>query len=212
MLNIRPAISSDLESIIRISRECFPNSPRWQGPKSLGMIWFKSALAANETEIWVGLFNEQVVCFAVIIIDEIKWAETKRERRGHLFHWLISLLANPKPTISRIREKWFDRFRDEKGAQVHKKHLNIHSRVWLDMIAVSRHLQGKGLGKQMLSVCEKRTINLHRDGLAFNVERENVDVLKFYERCGYTCVAKRKAGCLYVKKLQDNSLQNSASV
>ena len=159
--SIRRATHSDLNSIFCICHDNFPESSRWQWPKCLGLRWLKVAITSTAVEIWVGVLKKQVVGVAVIVTDEIEWAKKRRERRGHIFVWLIAFLAHPKlvlsQIISRIRTT---RFTHDKTSM----NLKCGERAWIEMIVVSPNVQRRGLGKRILCVCEARALELGRGG------------------------------------------------
>lgn len=59
-------------------------------------------------------------------------------------------------------------------------------RGWVYYLAVSPHLQGRGLGRQMMRACEAWVVARGIPKIQLMVRTGNAPVVAFYERLGYS--------------------------
>lgn len=198
---IRRATQYDMDALLEICHNSFPDSLRWQSPQSLGRKWWDATLTSSSSETWVCLKNGEIAGFCVLITDEDEEVKVGRQRNGSFFDRLFAVVTHPKLTFFRIQKKIGVVMAT---AGNHSEPKAAHSRidenpVWLGLITVSPRMRGQGLAKQMLRFCGDRTLQLHRQAIKLRVDQDNKPARSLYERTGFVCTSQTPADCIYTK-------------
>lgn len=198
---IRRATQYDMDALLDICHNSFPDSLRWQSPRSLGRKWWDATLTSRSSETWVCLKNGEMAGFCVLITDEDEEAKDSRQRNGSFLDKLFSVVTHPKLAFFKIWKKIKAAIAI---ASNHSKPKAAHSRidenpVWLGLIAVSPRIRGQGLAKQMLYFCGDRTFQLNRHVMKLRVDPENKPARSLYERAGFVCTSQTFTDCIYTK-------------
>jgi len=198
-----------MEALLYICRECFPDSLRWQSPRSLGRKWWDATLTSSSSETWVCLKNGEIAGFCVLITDEDEEVKVGQQRNGSFFDRLFAVATHPKLAFFKIQKKIKAVMAT---AGNHSEPKATHSRidenpVWLGLIAVSLSMRGKGLAKQMLYFCGDRAFQLNRHVIKLRVDPDNKPARSLYERTGFVCTSQTSVDCIYTKVLGSQTMQ-----
>jgi ribosomal protein S18 acetylase RimI-like enzyme len=205
---MRRANIGDVNALLDICRANFKDSLTWQSPLSLGMKWWISAIGSTACETWVCVNEGRIAGFCVLITDENTWAKERPTRNGSFFRKLLLSATHPKTIFAYIRKK-IVRTIIRTGKNQSKDVIDLYDgdRVWIELTAVAPKQLRQGIATQMFSFCEKRTLELHRQMLTLVVMSDNNTARCFYERCGFTFIGQRPAGCVYVKSVNGTDRQ-----
>ena len=207
---IRRATQYDVDVLLDICHNSFPDSLRWQSPRFLGKKWWVAVLASSSSETWVCLQGGEIAGFCVLITDEDEEAKAGRQRNGSFFDKLFAVVTHPKLTFFKIQKKISAVMAT---ASSHSKpkaaHSRIEKRTWLGLIAVAPHRRGRSLAKRMLRFCEGRTSELNRHVMNLRVDQDNKPARSLYERTGFVCTSQKSIDCIYTRVVSQQDKHNS---
>jgi len=207
---IRRANQGDIQALLDICGESFPDSLRWQSPRTLGRKWWDATLTSSSNETWVCIKNGEIAGFCVLVTDQNEAVTGGRAHNGSFFERLYAVLAHPKLAFFRIQKK----IRGVVAtAGNHSKSSPTHSRiddnpVWLGLIAVSPGTRGQGLAKEMLCFCGDRTFQLDRHAIKLRVDSDNMPARSLYERVGFVCTSQKSIDRIYTRVVTQQDKEN----
>ena len=174
-LEVRRAECNDIRSIYRIGRKAYPEFVRYQVPFAFQKDWLAYIVNNTSAEVYVVLLNGELVGYTIMVLNLREYAKEKGIRKPHYLIRLLTLLSSPKAFIFTIGQK-MDRLiaaisDNEQNISVKAEKLNSNSIV-ISQFAVSKHYQGKRLGKVMLNFLEKRAFELNRNKISLAVPRK----------------------------------------
>ena len=207
--SIRKATFEDLFQLVEICNKCFPSRLRWTSKRYLARSWWKVALTDSAAEAWVFVENNTIKGFCVLIINEPKWNEQRRIRRGSLFSGGLSMILHPIIAFHFVLGAFTKNLRINSFSSVANRDLPAgwgpHWRTWLELIAVKPEQQGKGVAGKLIDKCCQRTIDLGRHAVALKVNAHNTTAKRLYEKHGFMCY-RSDIKDLYVKLLLQSEI------
>lgn len=206
---IRRVSISDIKELLRICKDCFPTSPRWNGSVAFASHWWNSAILSPAAEVWVSLHNDDISGFYVLVINEDVWNREKRQRCGKFITRLLALISCPLLAMTEIRK----RSRRMMIRLIKKSSREFHSipnadRSWIELMAVSTNSQGMGYAKRLMNHCEERSMLSSKFYISLLVDTDNIPARKLYEKHGYTFCIQGKYRTRYEKHLEE--IENTA--
>lgn len=197
---IRRGTPRDVDALLQICTESFPESIRWQSLRSVGKRWWNVVLRSRAAETWICVVYGQIVSFSVIVVDGTEWATERKERRSSMMTCLFALAVGHKLILPKILKK----VRLAKIARTDRAHTvdtqaETGKAFWIELIAVVPHMRGQGLAKKMLLFCESRALELQRRSVGLRVDPANKAACKLYERVGFVRGKHTASGTVYTK-------------
>jgi len=197
---IRPAGHDDADGLWELARRSFPDSLLWQGPRGTAVSWLHHLMAAAFCEIWVDIFNGKLAGFVLLVSDAAEYAAQKK--RYQLKNVPGLMLTCPILLSRRFFQRIFSRPRVLNYSDTAQKNGPMNSlakTIWIELVAVSPEMRGRGLGKSILRFCEHRAAELGCDALKLNVFKNNIGAIEFYEKGGFSLLAQTKSSCIYTR-------------
>lgn len=202
-LLIRRAKLEDIDTLVDICRETFPDAIEWRAPRFSARKSWCHALTSAASETWVCSTNGEVAGCVTLVTDEAAHAREKRKRAGGFLAKSLTLVTCPRLLFLRIfKRKLGWPGSPEKCRSTVKSAPSQEQRTWIEPMAVSPHMRRKGLAKKMLEHCEKRTLELNRDTVKLLVDLDNRAAIELYEKWGFVRVHQTSAGYVYAKILK----------
>ncbi len=185
---IRPMCNADINHVVRIHQEGFPNSRSTNLGKPFlrkMYLWF---LTYYPELAFVAMIDEQAVGFVTGGVG----GSSRRIFRYALLEILWGFLRRPWLLLQAdMYEGWRSHL---SGFMRRRGNSNIipsttgeapFMRATLDSIAVSQQARGKHLGKSLVSAFEKAACQHGAIVLSLGVERDNTAARRLYESCGW---------------------------
>ncbi|NIO21769.1 MAG: GNAT family N-acetyltransferase [Candidatus Aenigmarchaeota archaeon] len=199
-ITVRRAEQGDIDALVRICRECFPASVKWQSGFFARKFW-SSALRFPSSETWIWLVNDQAAGFSQIVIDEGAWAEEKRERGVGLAPLLLALVTHPRLIVLKIKKKiQLARHEDRRETQSGIR-AEPGKRIWVERVAILPYYRKLGLALQIMNFSEERAMSLGRHAIRGVIEVINEPWCWLHERFGYVVTRSRPGLYTYTKIL-----------
>lgn len=209
-ITFRRVSVADIDSLVDICRDGFPNAVCWQGPRFVAKKWWKLRLKCSSSETWVCLNEGRVAGFLGLIINQSGFAKENQKYGLCFLSKIIALMFCPRIALSRIKRLVISHTRKNKNVDVsvlsnvqlpHSDCSEGRSVIWIRPMAVSQHMRRRGLGKKILRFSEIRTMALHGEVIKLNVETFNHPAIRLYEKEGFTRTSKASGYIYYTKML-----------
>lgn len=199
---IRIAKSGDIDALVHTCRDSFPDDVIWQVPKFVARNRWKRILSSAVAETWVYLRDSQVVAFVTLVRDITTYQQEKRLQGGGPVFKACAYLVCPKLCLQKAARKigLFIRRSKTRNSAFDEKVI-LKNCTWIEPIAVSPSMRGRGIGRKLLEHCKERTCQLQIDGIKLNIYPTNLEARKFYERCGFVCTRRGIHTDRYILKL-----------
>jgi GNAT superfamily N-acetyltransferase len=210
-ITFRRVSVADIDSLVDICRDGFPNAVCWQGPRFVARKWWKLRLKCSSSETWVCLNEGRVAGFLGLIINQSEFAKENQKNGIGLLSKTIALMFRPRIALSRIKRLVISHTRKNKNVDVslpsnvqlpNSDFSRGRSVIWIRPMAVSQHMRRRGLGKKILRFSEIRTLALHGEVLKLNVETFNDPAIRLYEKEGFTRTSEASGYIYYTKILK----------
>lgn len=207
---IRRATQKDIEGLVKICKESFPGSIRWQNPSLQARRWWTEVIGSLSSETWVCVNNCQIVGLCLLVLDEALYAKEKRQLGGSVFARVCALIISPRVVVHKICEIIADSGSGRgKDFPINIPAPRINKRAWIELIAVALQARGQGLAKEMLQFCVNRALQLGREGIQLSTGAANKAAISCYEKSGFVRTAKKSGKYNYTKLLRSqNSWRN----
>jgi len=197
---IRRGTPDDMDSLIDICHDSFPESLLWNSPRFFGRKWWKSVIASKSGEAWICINGERIAGFCVLITNTGRWNSEKSGRDMNLFALLLAAAFSPRFAIRRVREKIAGIGIASADESLSTTPCNDNGTdTWIGLIAVSPQMRGRGFAKKMLQFCEERTLQLHRNAIKLVVIPSNKSACRLYEGQGFIRTTYSSIGYVYKK-------------
>jgi hypothetical protein len=225
---VRRAKKRDLDSLVSIVRECFPDQIRWQ-VCYLSKKYWNAALDSSSCEIWIWLVNDEAAGFSQIVIDICAWEKVKRDLEYGTAIRLFAMITRPRLFFLKIRRKILIlKNRQKKKTDYNgfttlnatQKHMRYSTRslysthfqyggiysdpeklIWHELAAVLPCFRKLWLSIQIIRYCEKRAKKLQRYEICGVVEEIREHWCWMHERLGYEIANSERGRHTYVKFL-----------
>jgi GNAT superfamily N-acetyltransferase len=195
---IRQGTFNDVNELINICHQSFPESILWNGPYSQAKKWWNSAISSRSAETWICVNNSMVVGFCILITDTKGWDSEKPGRDGACYAKLFALAYCPKLVLSYPIKYLVELLGQHSNTKANTSS-DTNDQTWIGLIAVMPNMRNRRLAKQMLQVCEDRTSQLGRHIIRLCVQPVNKAAIQFYEKTGFTHTSQTSAGLIYTK-------------
>jgi ribosomal protein S18 acetylase RimI-like enzyme len=212
-ITVRKAVITDLDSMVKIAKICFPDRFILQSIYLSKKYW-KVALESNSNEIWIWEINKQIAAFSLIITDLISWNQEKiKSNHYNLAIRLFALIMSPKFIFIKIKKKiWIFKYASGKRKQAKNIFIrneinnpevrlkptndqslfyyggiysNPENLVWIEFVAVSPNYRQHGLALQIIRLNENRALTLGRKEIYGVIEAIITPWWMMHERLGY---------------------------
>lgn len=209
-ITFRRVSVADIDSLVDICRDGFPNAVCWQGPRFVARKWWKLRLKCSSSETWVCLNEGRVAGFLGLIINQSEFAKENQKYGLGLLSKTIALMFCPRIALARIKRLVISHTRKNKNVDVslpsnvqlpNSDFSKGRSVIWIRPMAVSQHMRRRGLGKKILRFSEIRTMALHGEVIKLNVETFNDPAISLYDKAGFTRTSKASGYIYYTKVL-----------
>jgi ribosomal protein S18 acetylase RimI-like enzyme len=200
-IEIRRADLADIKDIIVLNRASFPDSLKERAPFYYLKKWWVFLLSSASTEVYVITNDKILIGFAVLIISEDTY---KKESKLHQLPWhcfIYGLLTSPELLLY-LPQKVLSRLRTQRAYnQDTSNKRGLEERTWIELAALSKEYQGKGLAKRLFSFLEQRTKDLDRNTICSLLNKTNHAVIFLHESLGYSKTHETAAQYYYKKRL-----------
>ena len=189
-LEIRKLDLRDIDEVITLCREAFPHSVKWFAPRLYLKSWWQRFAKIESSEIWIGLQDNQVVGFFVLIVDVASFQKERRSLDLPLWMKIYLYLTAPRLILKKVLQRASDsRLRRSFQGLPGEDEEASANLTWLELIAVSPRLRSRGLGQEMITFCMLRTRELKRNRLKLLVRADNKPAVHFYQKMGFGVMA-----------------------
>lgn len=207
---VRRASVRDVDALIEICRQGFPDSLRWHGVRPVAVNWWRAAIDTEAGETWVYAPDDVVFGFSLLITDRELWSREATRRRAGFGCALASLLMHPVRAVAVLRKRIVAALAKRRN-QVRASTTDVPSRTtWLELIAVSPSMRGRGVARRLLEVCDDRTLEAGCTAIGLCVDTQNESAIRLYEAIGYVRGPLTGSGWSYVKSLSRAALPRQA--
>ena len=174
---MRRAILKEIDQLIKICRDSFPRTLRWQLKGNLARRWWKCALVSQAVETWVIEENGYIAGVCVLVTYEPLWAKEKQARRGSIVNVLPSALRHPIVATRFLASVWRDLKKKETIATLCHRQMPVGwdpgMRTWIELIAIRPDRRKRGMAEMLLEHCNRRTRELGRKAVVLHVASDN---------------------------------------
>ena len=199
---IRQGTTNDMDALIGICRDSFPDALRWQSIRFLAQRWWSVALNSYFGETWILQTKGQVSGVCVLVIDEVGWAEEKTLRCLHRPVQLLISLMYPHLLATYVRKRReMTRIGLENSIPLEPDSFAKKKRTWIELLAVSSTKRRSGVGRKLLHLCELRTKQIGRSSIGLCVHPRNSAALNFYKACNFKLISITKGGYICGKTI-----------
>jgi len=198
---MRRASTHDVDALIGICRQGFPDSLRWHGIRSVAVNWWTTAIDTEAAETWVHAPDDVISGVALLVIDRDLWSREGIRRKVGAGRVLASSLMHPGRAVGVLRKKIVARLAPRRNP-ISASTTDVPARTaWLEIIAVLPSMRGRGIARRLMEVCEGRTQELGCAAIGLCVDPQNESAIRLYETMGYVRGARTCSGWTYVKRL-----------
>jgi len=200
--HIRRASYDDIGELIKICRDSFSGSLRWQGARFGARRWWQFMVNSQYCETWILLNAEKIAGFVVPILDVDEYNKEKRKQYRSIRAFLPVLMSPPRLLITKASKRIFshDFVKTRHAKSAGSKKLAANS-LWIELIAVSPNMRRKGYGAALLKFCEQKAAELRYEGLKLSVKKKDTAAIGLYEKVGFVATAEGKQSYIYTKAL-----------
>lgn len=200
-IEIRHATLRDIDNLVRIHRECFPEEVLYQVPKSYAKRWWSFLLSSDSVEVYVVSINGKVAGFSTLKIDALTYQREKKKHKAPLLIRVYTVLVSPKIFTQIIRKFFYSLFSASNNT-ANQKNDNKYSSTctWIDPLVISSKYRRKGLAKQFLTFLDKRTVELSRKTIVSMVAINNEPSIQMHENFGYELTGHISGSYFFYKK------------
>ncbi len=201
---LRQATLNDMEALLAICREGFPNSMRWRGRKCPGEKWWQLVLTCSGAEAWVFRREGCVVGVMAFISNLEEWNAKLKKTRSPILR-LLTIIRRPGLVVRRVHKK-LSCLQNSTGSSVKAKDIYVDPRklIWMEIMTVLSAHRRQGLARRLIECCQERTIELKRDAIKLNIV-PNPSVEKLFESMGYIRTNRGRSGYIYTKILKETA-------
>jgi ribosomal protein S18 acetylase RimI-like enzyme len=199
---MRRGTPDDVDALIDICRDSFPESLLWTGTVFSARKWWMSAIASDSCETWICLIGVKIAGFCILITATLAWESERSDRDMNLFARLLAASVSPGFVMRRIWKKIIAvrtaSVNESLSATSYKEN---GSDAWIGLIAVAPQMRRQGLARKMLQFCEERTLQLNRKAIKLVVLPDNRPACLLYKEKGFIRTACIPTGHVYTKIL-----------
>lgn len=203
-LIVRKAESSDIDELIEISRQGFPEAVRWQIPRFLSRKRWAEILESEIAETWICSLNGRIAGYVILLKDNTVSIVKKYHYDRYVLRKCYYHLLCPRLIFKKLVKKIHSYKKKNvtvSPAESQKEELN--NCTWIDSIAVSPEMRGKGVARKLLQICRQRTLELKKEGIKLSVETENVAARNLYRNFGFYCTCSGPDADVYAIQVTD---------
>ena len=203
---MRRAIEDDIDTLVKISRISFPDQLIWCSRKQAAKAW-KKFINSKYQEVWVCQFNNEVVSVIRFEKNSSRCYKENMELKPGLVTVFGYLIVRPRLLFEKIIGRIINK---SSTVKYYAKDINILVKncMWCHTNAVLPKMRKKGLGSKMMSICERRGVELGYDSLIGFIKPGNKASMRCHEKLGFKRVGKIKGEYLYIKMLSANNVIN----
>ena len=185
-IDIRRASLKDVNDLISIHRECFPEEVLYQVPKSYAKRWWSFLLTFDSVETYVASVNGKTAGSATLKIDAPAYQREKTRHKAPFLIRVYTVVARPKIVIEFYR-KFLRRLISMSNDTTPPQHNCEYTSncAWIDPTAISGKYRRIGLARQLTIFMERRALELNRKYLVTMVAINNKPSMKLHEKIGY---------------------------
>jgi len=201
---IRQATLADLDQLLEVCRQSFPESLRRQANR-LARRWWKAVIVTKTAETWVVEQDGHIRAFCVLVKDEILWLKEAALRSSSIMLNLFSALRHPLASchcVSRMLNRALRKIAKPAPQAPMPSEWSPRMRTWVEMIATRPDSRGRGLARRLLEQCDVRAKELGRKAVGLRVESDNTAAKSLYEKCGYVRLRSDSRGDVYANFLE----------
>jgi GNAT superfamily N-acetyltransferase len=226
----RPSEKSDINSLVKICKECFPENVLWN-TEFLSRRFWNMAVGSNSNEIWVWQINGEIAAFSQNITDLVSWSQEKIKFNQYSSATkILMLLLKPNLLYHKLKLKlWMIHyFREQNGRngdsktprQLHhskggEEFRNSQTQIyyggiyadpqrllWIDYVAILPKFRNYSLTFQIIKFNEERALSLGRKEI-YGVIHARIKVWwTLHERLGYQRINEESGRYTYGKMLK----------
>jgi ribosomal protein S18 acetylase RimI-like enzyme len=204
-VEIRRANPIELDFIIRIIQESYPEFINYRVPIKYINKWLSKLLSINCAEIYCLCEGSEIVGSYIIVLDVEAYTREREKNKPPFWIRLISLLKNYRLWSFVLRQKYhllynkLNRRHDHESCEMEKKWSDS---ITISQLSVSKKTRRNGYGRLMLNHIEERTKLLDRGQIILSVRKNNKEAIELYESSGYSRCYENKEWFEYRKKLR----------
>ena len=204
-VDFRSALHEDVDALLVIARESFPESLRWRWPRIVGRRWLNGMIQGSSSELWVATHGKVIMGFALLILERDAW---QQDVNNSSCGWPINALtALCSPFV--LARKWQTRNQQFRFPPVTVDRIVPSTqKSWLELIVTSPSQRYMGVGRHLLRHVEERTIKRGLHAIGLQVETANAQAQCFYEDAGYQPTLSSPTLVTYQKVLIEDSLHS----
>ncbi len=201
MIEIRRGRSGDTRDLVEMGLDAFP------GFRSDFRAYFTRAIDDAACELWVVTRNERACAFALMLLDETAWAETRTGMTRSTIQRLLPVLVRPSRlfrTLRARRSKHTELFTDQTEAPA-------GARLWLELLVVGPRARRLGIGRRLVDLLEERAVEHDRCSVQMEVGSQNHGAAALYARTGFGRCSERVTGQMRLFKPVDRALSPASA-
>lgn len=204
------ATLDDIELLIDLSREGFPSTLTWDGPKFLSRNWWRVVLRSPFAEAWLFSINGEPSGLCVLLKDMNGWQAEPLYAEHSLTVRALAAVLCPKLVLSRLARLVRKvltpgrlPFKCPRSESIVKA---MGERTRIKLLAVAQNKRRQGVGRKILQFCENRTMELGFEIIELSVIIENTSARRLYMQQGYLCTDHKRDSCIFTKVLGTSQL------
>jgi len=236
-ITVRRAAKGNIDGLIRITRECFPDHIPWQ-VSFLARRYWEGILKSPSCETWIWLSNGEAKGFSQILIDVAAWIEERRRLENgflvlaaRLFGlvaqpWLIVRKIQKKIRVAQYKKKHQPEYDESCTSRIRKGseradpnpldsapicyggiHLHSGDLIWVERVGILRSCRKLGLAVQIVRFSEERAMKLGRNAIYGVIEAINEQWCWLHERFGYVVTHSEGGRHTYTKILDNKGFE-----
>jgi len=197
---------NDIDDLIDICKDCFPNSFNYQGPRYMLKKKWLLYLKSGSVEIYAIRINNEIACFYELIIDIQLFNQTRKKSEKHLMRYLTYLyvsITKPRCVIPTLKKYMKEKIFTTPAMQINHKgdSFDINKMAWGELQGVHSKYRGSGLSKIMQKHILNRCIELGKNVIGCVNAPDNIPVMNLHKAFGYAIASENKYGFVMKKFL-----------
>ena len=236
-ITVRRAAKGDVDGLIRITRECYPDRIPWQVGFLARRSW-KGILKAPSCETWIWLANGEAAGFCQIVIDVGAWIEERRSWEngplvfaarlfGLVVHpWLIVRKIQKKIRVAQYKKKRQTPYDEPCTSTIKKRvehadpnplnspliyyggiYLDPRDLIWAERVCILPSYRKLWLAVQIERFIDERAMKLGAYAICAQSEAINEEWCRLHERFGYVVTHSKGGRHTYTKILDSKRLE-----
>lgn len=187
---LRSATVEDIESLIVICRECFPESLRWRSPARLGVRWWERVLSCHEMETALFARDGEILGFIVVVSPSNENSLASVSSHGWVSIARVeACLRHPILAFRKVIGQLITRSM-KRGGRVADEGIDTGEFCWIELLGVCSKARGTKIGYKLLDWCSSYVTESGAQGVRLSVRSDNMRARRFYENAGFTCLSR----------------------